>query len=113
MRPSDTVSSAGLEQLALVFVKFENKFWRGAVSYFIYGYPVYTLFKLSQDETRNAFYEGKRKKKRSPDGNFHLLYSGINIVSRYRTLLWKCKQLVCLFIFFLTLRLFYLLIYNL
>lgn len=63
MRPSDTVSSAGLEQLALVFVKFENKFWRGAVSYFIYGYPVYTLFKLSQDETRNAFYEGKRKKK--------------------------------------------------
>lgn len=63
MRPSDTVSSAGLEQLALVFVKFENKFWRGAVSYFIYGYPVYTVFKLSQDETRNAFYEGKRKKK--------------------------------------------------
>ena len=63
VRPSDTISSAGLEQLALVFVKFENKFWRGAVSYFIYGYPVYTLFKLSQDETRNAFYEGKRKKK--------------------------------------------------
>ena len=65
MRPSDTVSSAGLEQLALVFVKFENKFWRGAVSYFIYGYPVYTVFKLSQDETRNAFYEGKEKKKKS------------------------------------------------
>lgn len=31
------------------------------MSYFLYGYPVYTVFKVSQDKTRNAFYEGKKK----------------------------------------------------
>ena len=75
MRPSDAVSSAGLEQLALIFMKFENKFWRGAVSYFIYGYPVYTVFKLSQDETRNDFYEGKRKKKKEDQMEIVICYT--------------------------------------
>ena len=53
------------------------------MSSFLYGYPVYTVFKVSQDKTRNAFYEGKKK---SPDGDCHLRYAEINIVSRYRTL---------------------------
>lgn len=32
------------------------------MSYFVYGYPVYTVFKVSQDKTRNDFYEGRKKK---------------------------------------------------
>ena len=63
VQPFDAVFLAGLEQLTSVCVKFENNFWRGAMSYFVYGYPVYTVFKVSQDKTRNAFYEGRKKKK--------------------------------------------------
>ena len=98
MQPFDPVFLAGLEQLTSVCVKLENNFWRGAMSYFVYGYPVYTVFKVSQDKTRNDFYEG-RKKKRSPDGNCHLLYAEINILSRYRTL--YCGNVSSLYAFLL------------
>lgn len=41
----------------------------------------------------------EEKKKRSPDGNCHLLYAEINIVSRYRTL--YCGNVSSLYAFLL------------